>query len=111
SAPSSTVCWLVGADGTVLVRADTAIAIDSSSAVRGVLGAGRGGGGGGRGAGQAGGAGRDGGQGWRRIDFPEKTELSSIVAIDALRATVRTADGREFQTLDGGRTWTVKFQV
>jgi photosystem II stability/assembly factor-like uncharacterized protein len=100
SAPSATVCWLVGADGTVLVRADAAITIDGVRMVAG----GRGGGGGGRGGGGA------VGQGWRRIDFPEKTELSSIVAIDALTATVKTTDGREFRTTDGGRTWQ-KFQL
>lgn len=94
SAPSSFVCWLVGADGTVLVRTDR-------SASRG-----GGGGGGGRGGARGGVA---GGQveapSWRRVDFPEKTDLSSITATDELTATVRTADGREFRTTDGGVTW------
>jgi hypothetical protein len=42
---------------------------------------------------------------WRRLEFPEAVDLASIDARDAVIATVTTADGRRFQTADGGRTW------
>ena len=43
---------------------------------------------------------------WRRIKFPEPADLTSVTAADARTATVTTADGRQFATTDGGRTWT-----
>lgn len=43
---------------------------------------------------------------WQRLTFPEPTDLSAIRATDARNATVTTADGRQFSTTDGGRTWT-----
>ncbi len=43
---------------------------------------------------------------WRRIKFPESADLTSVAAADARTATVTTADGRQFATTDGGRTWT-----
>ena len=46
------------------------------------------------------------GTAWKRLTFPEPTDLSVIRATDARNATVTTADGREFSTTDGGRTWT-----
>lgn len=46
------------------------------------------------------------GRTWKRIAFPEATDLSAIRATDAQRATVTAADGREFVTVDGGATWT-----
>jgi len=67
SAPSSTVCWVVGRGGTVLLSAD--------------------------------------GRTWRRVAFPEPTDLSAIQAADARTATVTTADGRTFVTSDAGATW------
>jgi hypothetical protein len=42
---------------------------------------------------------------WRRVPFPEATDLSAIQASDARNATVATADGRTFTTTDGGQTW------
>jgi hypothetical protein len=43
--------------------------------------------------------------GWRRVTFPERADLVSVTAIDATRASVKTADGREFATVDGGIQW------
>ena len=65
--PARNVCWLVGANGVVLLTTD--------------------------------------GQIWRRLAFPELTGLSAVTAADAISATVRTADGREFVTKDAGITW------
>ena len=48
------------------------------------------------------------GRNWTRISFPEAVPLTSIRATDAQTATVTTADGRQFVTEDGGRTWTRK---
>ena len=42
---------------------------------------------------------------WRRLPFPEPTDLSAVHATDPLRATVTAADGRTFTTSDGGVTW------
>jgi hypothetical protein len=42
---------------------------------------------------------------WRRVAFPEATDLSAIRATDARVASVSTADGRTFGTTDGGVTW------
>ena len=46
------------------------------------------------------------GRSWRRLPFPETTDLSSVRAMDAQTASVTTADGRIFNTADGGVTWT-----
>ena len=46
------------------------------------------------------------GRSWRRIAFPEATDLASIRASDEKTATVTTTDGRMFSTADGGLTWT-----
>jgi hypothetical protein len=47
------------------------------------------------------------GRTWRRVPFPEMTDLSSVRATDAgaLVVSVSTADGRTFVTIDGGLTW------
>lgn len=45
------------------------------------------------------------GQTWQAIAFPDMTDLSAIQAADARAATVTTADGRTFRTLDGGISW------
>jgi photosystem II stability/assembly factor-like uncharacterized protein len=70
AAPTTTVCWLVGKAGLILLTTD--------------------------------------GRTWRRIEFPVRTDLSSIRAIDARNAVVTTADGREFVTSDAGATWIQK---
>jgi photosystem II stability/assembly factor-like uncharacterized protein len=46
------------------------------------------------------------GRSWTRLAFPEAVPLAAIRADDAETATVTTADGRQFVTDDGGRTWT-----
>jgi photosystem II stability/assembly factor-like uncharacterized protein len=48
------------------------------------------------------------GRTWRGITFPVMTDLSSVTATDARNATVVTADGQAFTTVDGGMTWTAK---
>jgi pyruvate/2-oxoglutarate dehydrogenase complex dihydrolipoamide acyltransferase (E2) component len=48
------------------------------------------------------------GRSWTRVPFPEVVELAAIQATDDQTATVTTADGRQFVTEDGGRTWTRK---
>jgi len=48
------------------------------------------------------------GRTWRRVTFPETVDLLSIVATDQDSATVTTADGRSFVTVDGGQTWTLR---
>lgn len=46
------------------------------------------------------------GRSWKRVAFPEAVPLVSVVATDDQTATVVAADGRQFVTQDGGRTWT-----
>jgi hypothetical protein len=69
AAPSTTVCWLVGRGGVVLLTTD--------------------------------------GRTWRRVTFPEMTDLSAVRATDAGArvVSVSTVDGRTFVTTDGGITW------
>jgi hypothetical protein len=50
------------------------------------------------------------GRTWRRLPFPEVTDLLAVRAVDALTATVTTAAGRAFSTTDGGLTWTGHLQ-
>ena len=45
------------------------------------------------------------GRSWRRIAFPEETDLISVRATDEKIAAVTTSDGRTFSTRDGGLTW------
>ena len=45
------------------------------------------------------------GSSWRRVAFPETTDLSAVRARDARTASVSTADGRTFSTTDAGVTW------
>jgi hypothetical protein len=47
----------------------------------------------------------DAGRSWRRIQFPEITDLSSARARDAQSVAVTTGDGRVFSTTDAGVTW------
>jgi hypothetical protein len=68
SAPSPSVCWLVGRGGVVVISIDQ-------------------------------------GGTWRRVAFPEITDLSAVRATDARTASITTADGRMFSTSDGGATW------
>lgn len=46
------------------------------------------------------------GRQWRRIAFPEVTDLSGVQTTDSRSALVIAADGMLFRTLDGGATWT-----
>jgi photosystem II stability/assembly factor-like uncharacterized protein len=45
------------------------------------------------------------GRTWRRVPFPENTDLSAVRARDARSVSVTTADGRPFSTTDAGATW------
>jgi len=42
---------------------------------------------------------------WQRLTFPLPVDLTSVTATDAQSASVVTADGRTFSTVDGGLTW------
>jgi len=42
---------------------------------------------------------------WQRLTFPLTADLTSVTATDAQSASVVTADGRTFLTVDGGVTW------
>jgi photosystem II stability/assembly factor-like uncharacterized protein len=42
---------------------------------------------------------------WNRVPFPSPAHLVAVFAGSAEAASVRTADGREFVTTDGGATW------
>jgi hypothetical protein len=42
---------------------------------------------------------------WRRLAFPDASDLIAVRATDAVNATVTTADGRTFRTTDGGKSW------
>lgn len=46
------------------------------------------------------------GRTFSRVAFPEMIDLSSVSAVDARTASVSTADGRTFDTTDGGASWT-----
>jgi photosystem II stability/assembly factor-like uncharacterized protein len=48
------------------------------------------------------------GRTWRRVRFPEATDLSAVRASDARNASVSTADGRTFTTTDAGATWVAR---
>jgi len=45
------------------------------------------------------------GRTWRGVPFPVMTDLVAVQATNAQTATITTADGRTFQTTDGGRSW------
>lgn len=45
------------------------------------------------------------GRQWRRLPAPAAVDLVAVEAIDARTATVTTADGRRFQTVDAGASW------
>jgi photosystem II stability/assembly factor-like uncharacterized protein len=42
---------------------------------------------------------------WTRVSFPQAVDLTSVAAVDSRSATVTTADGRRFETHDGGGSW------
>jgi hypothetical protein len=67
SAPSATVCWVIGREGLVLRTID--------------------------------------GKQFTRVTPPAPADLIAIAADDALRATVTTAGGQIFTTVDGGKSW------
>lgn len=68
SAPSATVCWIVGAGGAIYVTTD--------------------------------------GTRFVRLPFTEMVDLTAVFAVDALSATVSSADGRSWRTSNLGKTWT-----
>jgi hypothetical protein len=43
---------------------------------------------------------------WRRVPLPASEDVRSVVASDALHATVVTADNTTYVTVDGGQSWT-----
>lgn len=67
SAVSSTVCWLIGRGGLVMLTTN--------------------------------------GTSFEHVDLPDRVDVVAITATDAKSAIVTTADGRRFQTGDGGRNW------
>ena len=48
------------------------------------------------------------GQRWTLLPFPLRVDLAAVHATNSRVATVTTRDGRRFETLDAGRTWTQK---
>jgi hypothetical protein len=48
------------------------------------------------------------GRTWQRLAFPAMTDLSAVRATDAQAASVSTANGRTFDTADGGLTWSMR---
>jgi hypothetical protein len=49
------------------------------------------------------------GETWRRLPSPDPAaDLVGVTARDALTAAVTTADGRRYNTTDGGGTWTLE---
>jgi hypothetical protein len=48
------------------------------------------------------------GQRWERRPFPEPVDLVAVTVSGSRTATVSTRDGRRFDTLDGGLTWSPK---
>lgn len=42
---------------------------------------------------------------WARLGSPSAQDLIAVVAVDANRATVTTADGKRYTTSDAGRSW------
>ncbi|MES1256275.1 MAG: hypothetical protein ABUS56_11735 [Acidobacteriota bacterium] len=48
------------------------------------------------------------GRTWQRLAFPTMTDLSAVRATGAQAASVSTADGRTFDTADGGLTWSMR---
>jgi photosystem II stability/assembly factor-like uncharacterized protein len=42
---------------------------------------------------------------WRRVAFSDAIDLVAVRATDDKTATVTAADGRSFETTDGGATW------
>jgi len=48
------------------------------------------------------------GQRWTLLPFPLSVDLAAVQATSARIATVTTRDGRRFETLDAGRTWSLK---
>jgi len=45
------------------------------------------------------------GETWQRVKSPTPEDLVSVVAQDAIVATITTTDGSTFTTKDGGRSW------
>jgi hypothetical protein len=69
TAPSASVCWIVGRRGAVYVTSN--------------------------------------GMRFTRVPFPEMADLVAVTATDDRTATVSSADGRSWQTIDRGATWSM----
>ena len=48
------------------------------------------------------------GTNFTRLPFPEAIDLTSVLPLDATRATVAAVDGRTFQTDDSGQNWRIR---
>jgi photosystem II stability/assembly factor-like uncharacterized protein len=48
------------------------------------------------------------GERWERRPFPLSVDLTVVEAVSPLAAIITARDGRRFETLDGGLTWTPK---
>jgi hypothetical protein len=48
------------------------------------------------------------GEQWKRLSFPLAVDLVAVEASDGRAATVTTRDGRRFETLDAGLSWSQK---
>jgi hypothetical protein len=47
----------------------------------------------------------DGGYHWESVESPTHADLAGVAAESADAATVRTASGQQFSTIDAGKTW------
>ena len=47
----------------------------------------------------------DRGDHFARVDVQDAADLTGVLAVDDLRATVTASDGRAFSTIDGGASW------
>jgi hypothetical protein len=48
------------------------------------------------------------GRTWQRLAFPVESDFVAVRATDARTATITASDGRQFSTLDGGKTWSLQ---
>jgi hypothetical protein len=48
----------------------------------------------------------DGGNHWLKASSPSTDDITTVFAVDAHQATIRTAKNHSYKTMDGGITWT-----